>query len=298
MVAAAETSEVKSVTSAEEVVESMMKTVGSWVSGVAGAEEEKKEEEPIPMKEPEPAEPLAAEPVPQPVEEEVKPEEKDEVKEEKEDKEEVDKETKKEETEEAPVEAAPEVKKKRGGLKAYLASLASRNKAKKEYLAKLKASNEAKKKLLKKKGGKEVDEASAQDETVGTDAAVASTPAASSPSEKNEGEISEQEKKTGDGSLAFVDEKKDPEPVKLETVDSNDTSSEEATKEPEKTEEKKPEEKEKADNAVGTIEVRDSAELAKTEECAPKEGPVSEEDFAKVEQAAQSHATWTCCAGW
>lgn len=190
---------------------------------------------------------------------------------------------------------------RKGGLRAYLASLASRNKAKKEYLAKLKEQNETKKKLLQQKKAVHAPPPAAADEepSVDTDAAVNTAPA---PEEEKAARAAA--KTPAGGSLAFVEQKADPTPVNVETVASRSVSESSSAKEDNQEEEEQDsddrdiEQKQqsypKQQHEEETVEIVDSAAFSKKEQ--QEEQAVSEAEMAKVESMAQAHAGWTCCA--
>ena len=204
--------------------------------------------------------------------------------------------------------------KRKSGLKAYLASLASRNKAKKEYLASLKEQNETKKKLLEKKknGNQKVEaEPMVQGETVATDAVVVdAAPTEETP--PTEDLVDKTEPTTGED-VSVVSEKT-ADSVKVETVPSEDsTARDEETSSSQHGGSSKENDDHSSSqysnqqgdddskqqsgntNKMETVEIVDSAELAKSMPPNVKE-IVSSEELAKVDKLAQAHATWTCCA--
>ena len=259
---------VKAASSAEESVDHQVKP---------SAEEEKKEEEPLPMFALTPVEPLTAEPVEQlhVAEERVQPF------------------ALSEQQQEEPileVQTSSSTSPQRKGLKAYLAMLASRNKAKKESLAALRASNEAKKKALAAK--KDEEAWATTNAAVTTQVAKEETTASEAPT-------------AAPGSLAFLDEKADPVPIKDETTTTPEEIVQEPMDEAEETAVETTQEKEQETNAenpqesatknlVETIQVRDWAEIAKGE-VSPEQAVI--EKLEQVEDAAQTRAGWTCC-GW
>jgi len=201
------------------------------------------------------------------------------------------------------VPAVEEPKQRKSGLKAYLASLASRNKAKKEYLAKLKEQNEAKKKLLKKKKGgheEKQGESSAHGETVDSDAAVVAT--------KNAKPV-EEDKAPDEAKAALV-----PTTVKVETVASEDSSAKNDDGPPKDGEDSakendfqhksddKDDNEDQQDGKKSTVTPVDMVDSTKSDKDKSLDGNeeeeevVSPEHLAKVDEMAQAHVTWTCCA--